>query len=254
MKRLAIMQPYFFPYLGYFQAIHAVDKYIVYDNLNLIKESWMNRNSFLVKNGKPAYFIAEVQKKSSFKKIYEIELNEGVWRKKMLNSIFLNYKSAPAFETVYDIIEKQINAPVSTLAELNYNSINCVCDYLGIKTEITRDYKPYLSIEDKLLKEPLENDDFPEIEISNSPKKEIRVLAICKQEGANEFVNAIGGENLYSKFNFSKNNIKLSFIKSKPHQYNQQADKFYPNLSIIDILMNCGKEEALNLIENYEFV
>ena len=253
--KLAIMQPYLFPYIGYFQAINAVDKYLLYDNLNFIKEAWMNRNKFLVINGSPTFFIAELKEKSSFKKIYEIELIENYsWRKKILNSIFLNYKKAKYFNHIYPLFENVINYPTNKLTELNFQSIKHVCDYLNIKTKISRDSFKYNSIEIKLLNKNIDKKNFPDLDLIDWQRKVVRVLEICRIEKANVFINAVGGMGLYNKEVFSNNGIELFFVKTLDYNYKQQSMVFYPNLSIVDVLMNCGKAGTNNLINNYELI
>ncbi len=254
--KLAIMQPYFFPYLGYYQAIYAVDKYILYDNLAYIKEGWMNKNRFLVVNGEPAYFFVEVKKKSSFKKISDIELVDGNWwRKKILKSIFYNYKTRPFFDEICPIVERVVNAEVRFLTELNSKSIKEVCDYLDIKTEVTTDTSKYFQLEKDLSCDELEiSARFPTIRLNNPEKKVIRVIEICHAEGAETFINAIGGRELYDKAEFERNNIKLFFIQTNPYSYKQSAEMFYPHLSIIDVLMNCGKDGAKKLLNEYTLI
>ena len=253
--KLAIMQPYFFPYIGYFQAIHAVDKFMLYDNLTFIKEAWMNRNRFLVRNGKPTFFYAELKEKSSFKKIFEIELVEShLWRRRILKSIYLNYKKAPYFETVYPLIESIVNYPTSKLTELNYQSITQVCNYLQLDSVVGCHSDEYTDLEVQLAKEIIDPNDFPDIAMDNFQRKTIRVLSICKKENVHQFVNAIGGMKLYDKKDFFNNGIELSFVKTLEHHYKQHSSIFYPNLSIIDVLMNCGKEGTNKLIGNYELI
>ncbi|MBI5965708.1 MAG: WbqC family protein [Chloroflexi bacterium] len=251
--KLAIMQPYFFPYLGYYQAIHAVDKYILYDNLTYIKEGWMNRNRYLVVNGDPAYFIVEVKKKSSFSKIRDIQLADNPWwRKKILKSIFYSYKPSPFFDEIYPLVERVLNAEVSFLTELNSKSIIEVCNYLDIKTEINTDTSRYLQLEEKLSNDGLEiSARFPSIKLDDPEKKVIRVIEICRKEGAEIFINAIGGRDLYNKEEFESSGIKLLFIQTNPYSYKQPSKIFYPHLSIIDVLMNCGKDTTKKLLNEY---
>lgn len=247
------MQPYFFPYLGFYQGVHAVDKYILYDNLAYIKEGWMNKNRFLVVNGEPTYFIAEVKKKSSFRKISDIELvDNNWWRKKIMKSIFYNYKKSPFFDEIYPIVERVVNAKVGFLTELNSRSIIEVCNYLEIKAEITTDTSKYLQLEDKLANDELEiSSRFPSIRLNNPEKKVIRVIEICRAEGAEIFINAIGGRKLYDKEEFERHNIKLFFVQTNQYSYQQSTEKFYSHLSIIDVLMNCGKDGTKKLLNEY---
>ena len=255
MMKLGIMQPYFFPYIGYFQAINAVDKYILYDNLNFIKEAWMNRNRHLVKNGDSCYFNLPLKEKSSFKKIFEIELIEdNRWRRKNLNSIYLNYKKAKYFDCVYPVIENVINYPTNKLTEINFQSIKSVCDYLNIKTEITANSEKYNDLEIKLNAESIDAKDFLDLKLVNCQRKVVRVLEICRIERANVFINAIGGVNLYSKDTFLQNGIDLKFVKTKNITYKQFENKFVSDLSIIDVMMFNSPAEITSLLNECELV
>ena len=253
--KLAIMQPYFFPYIGYFQAINAVDKYILYDNLNYIKEGWVHRNRILI-NGKPSYIAAQLQHKSSNKKIAEIALVEdNRWKHKLLKTLFLSYKSAPFFEEIYSLIETIFDKDNLTLSKFNAFSIQKLAQYLDIKTEITTDCKPYLEVEKKLEPEILSKENFPEINLDTMVHKVVRVLEICKQEKATIFVNAIGGQELYYKEEFKNNGIELYFVQTLPHKYVQKGTtEFIPYLSVIDVLMNCGKQQTQQLLNKYQLV
>jgi hypothetical protein len=254
--KLAIMQPYFFPYLGYYQTISAVDKYMLYDNLAYIKEGWVNKNRLLVVNGEPVYFLVHVKNKSSFKKIREIELVDNRhWREKMLKSIFMNYKRRPFFNEVYPLVEGVINEEVRLLTDLNAKSIFDVAKFLEIKTEITTDTSKYADLEEKLANDVMElSARFPTIRLRNPQVKVIRVLEICRAEGAETFINAWGGQALYDKEEFAQNNIELFFIRTDAYSYPQSTKVFHPHLSIVDVLMNCGKEGTQELLGQYTLV
>lgn len=245
--KLAIMQPYFFPYIGYFQAIKAVDKYILYENLDFIKEGWMSRNRILIKNQAPNYFSLVMQGSSSNKKIKDIKLNNSFnWRKKLINKVYLNYKGSPYFDESFSLIEECININQDFLHNYNSLIIKKICSYLEIDTQIQFDNSEYLQLEEKLHKLDLNN-----IELNI---KTMRVFEICKIEKADIFINAIGGIELYSKSIFLNHDIKLFFIKTSDFEYNQLSNQFHPNLSIIDVLLNCGKEGTKTLLNKYELI
>lgn len=245
--KLAIMQPYFFPYIDYFQAINAVDKYILYENLDYIKDGWMNRNRVLIKNQNPAYFSVILEGSSSNKKIYEIELNTNFnWRKKLLNKVFLNYKGSLFFDESYNLIEECINIKEDMLYNYNSQIINKIAEYLEINTEIQFKNQHYLPLEKKLAEGVIQN--------INYETKLIRVFEICKQEKANVFVNAIGGRKLYDKKKFKENGIDLLFVEKEEIVYKQFSDDFYPNLSIVDVLMHNGKKKTKEFLKNYKLI
>lgn len=253
--KLAIMQPYFFPYIGYFQAINAVDLYILYDNINFIKKSWINRNRHLLINHNLCYFYVSLKEKSSFKKIHEIELiDNDKWKKQMLKGIFFNYKKAKYFNDIFPLIEYVINYQTNKLSELNFQSIKCVCDYLNIKTELIVDNVKYYDIEKKLTAKNIDEKDFPDLKLINWQHKVVRILEICRIERANIYINAIGGIELYSKDEFLKNGIDLKFIKTKKIEYKQFDNDFVPDLSIIDVMMFNSPEEIREILNQYELV
>lgn len=250
------MQPYFFPYIGYFQGISAVDKYILYENLDYIKEGWMHRNRILIKNGAPTYIIARVLGKSSNRKISEIELDkEVIWKKKMLNTIFLNYKGSEHFEEIFPLIESLILYPADYLFEYNAHLITRICEFLEIPTEIVTKNPDYLPIEEKL--DAIDEGNysaFPELTLTQPIKKVARVIEMCKAEKADIFINAIGGTELYDKEEFKKYGIDLFFIKTNAVAYRQFSDRFHPYLSIIDVLMHNGKEKTQALLKEFELI
>jgi hypothetical protein len=253
--KLAIMQPYFFPYIGYFQLINAVDKYILYDNVNFIKKAWLNRNRHLLINNNSSYFYVPLKEKSSFKKIHEIELlDDDKWKRQIIKSIFFNYKKAKYFNDVYPLIEYVINYPTNKLTELNFQSIKSVCDYLNIKTELTVDNIKYYELEKRLTAKNLDEKNFPDLKLLDWQHKIVRIIEICRMEKAKIFINAIGGLELYSKDIFLKNGIDLKFIKTKKIKYKQFDNEFVPDLSIIDVMMFNSPDEIRRLLNEYEFV
>lgn len=255
---IAIMQPYFMPYLGYFQAIAAVDKYILYDNLAYIVNGWINTNRIRQRNMPESNIVVPISQKSSYKLIAETEIdNSKPWKSKILKSIQLGYAKASYFSEVFPFLEEIFNCDYRTISELNANTIQRISKYLGITTEIVSDCSPYIDIENKL--SLVEKDDympFPYMAVTKPIRKVARVIAICKQEGADHFINAIGGTALYDKNEFAKYNINLHFIKMNDLQYDQKCKdgSFIPNLSIIDVLMHNGKEQTKQLLNEYTLV
>lgn len=254
--KLGIMQPYFFPYVGYFQLIDSVDKFIIYDNLNYIKEGWMNKNKILKKNSDPLYIIVPLEKKSSYKKCNEIKISKNkTWKKKMIKTIYFNYKKAPYFEDIFPLIEDIINFDTEYLTQLNSKSIIDICNFLEIDTRIDNTVTYSSKLEDKL-SFPAEDlpTHFKEYELNNYVRKVIRVFEICKFEKSSVFINAIGGKELYHREEFNRNDLAVFFINTHDIIYSQQSPVFFPNLSIIDVLMNCGKAYTQELIKEYSLI
>lgn len=231
--KIGIMQPYFFPYIGYWQLMEIVDKYVIYDDVNYIKGGWINRNRILVE-GKIKYFNVRLIGSSSYKKINEIRVNDdkNIVRKE-LRIIQAAYKKAPFYEEVYPIIETILSYKENNLAYYLGNSLKNICDYLDITTEIF--YSSSLKMNGNL-------------------KGEEKILAICELLGATEYYNAIGGQDLYSYNNFNNKGIKLKFLKTDEITYKQFGEEFYPNLSIIDVMMFNSKEDIKRMLKKHTFI
>ena len=230
--KVAIMQPYIFPYIGYFQLINIVDKFIIYDDVNFIKKGWINKNKIL-NNGSELYFSIPIKKSSQNKLINELLLGNDYdyWKKKFLNSLNFSYKKTPNFESSYNLISRILNYETLELSKLLKFSILETCDFLEIPTNIYTSSKAMYE--------------------NSNLKSSDRILDICKKEKSSEYINLIGGINLYEKKEFQKYNIELKFIRTLSFKYNQISNDFHKNLSIIDIIMNCSKEEIKNMLLLY---
>ncbi len=233
MTKLAVMQPYLFPYIGYWQLIHAVDKFVVYDDVNFIKKGWINRNNILI-NNQANLFSIPLKEVSQNKLINEIYLSEELkWRSTFLKTITQAYKKAPYFEPVYSLIEEIITAEVSKISDLIVASLNGLNAYMGITTTLVESAVVY--------------------EAAHLKGQE-RILEICKKEKVTQYINPIGGQELYSKELFKEKGIELSFIKTHPIRYSQFGKEFIPWLSIIDVLMFNNKEEIKVMLNQYELI
>jgi hypothetical protein len=232
--KVAIMQPYFFPYIGYFQLINAVDKFIIYDDVNYINRGWINRNNILV-NGAAHLIQVPLVGASQNKLINEIEIvPDTKWKTKLLKTIHQSYVKAPFFNPVYTLVESVLNEETRSISALNLAAIKAVCGYIGIQTEIIPSSSTYTN---------------------KHLKGQERILDICKQENVTHYINPIGGITLYDKNYFSDKNIDLFFIQTKAILYKQQQiSTFIPHLSILDVLMNVGKIEINELLNNYELI
>lgn len=231
--KIGIMQPYFVPYMGYWQLMNMVDKYVVYDDVNYINRGWINRNRILV-DGKIHYFNVPILKASQNKKINEIYVNkEGKLQEKNLRMIEAAYHKAPYFNEVFSLVEQIIYSDKEILSEYIYDSFLVICRYLQIETEL-------------IMSSHIEKD--------NSLKGQKKILSICELLGATEYYNAIGGMDLYSRQEFQKNHISLYFLKSNQLYYQQFDDFFYENLSIIDVLMFNSQNQVMNMLQQYTII
>lgn len=233
--KIAVMQPYLFPYIGYFQLILAVDKFVVYDDVNFIKQGWVNRNYLLV-NEKKSIFTVPLQGASSFKRIRDIAINKAQydrWSDKFFKTIELSYRKAPFYKDIYPLLQKVLGEDYATISWLAFASIKSASDYIGIKTEFVQSSTVY------------GNDHL---------KGEERVIDICKREEASEYINLSGGMSIYSKEKFAKEGIKLSFIKSRQVSYRQISGEFVPDLSVIDPLMFNDSQGIRDILEGYNLM
>ncbi len=223
------MQPYFLPYIGYFQLINAVDEFVIYDNIEFTKKGWINRNRILV-NGDDAYITIPVKKDSDYLDVCERYLAE-TWsseRKKMLNRITESYRKSPYFEEAYPVIEKIMLFEDGNLFKFIYNSVCNIMGYLSVKTSLIV---------------------ASSININHSLKSEKKVIEICKSRQADSYLNPIGGLELYSKGNFSQVGIELQFLKAQDISYKQFENEFVPWLSIIDVMMFNSRDQIRKLLD-----
>lgn len=231
--KLGIMQPYFMPYIGYFQLLACVDQFIIYDNIKYTKKGWINRNRMLL-NGTYAIFSLPLKKDSDSLNIVERELALEFDRSKLLNKFRGAYSRAPQFELTYPVLERIVQHDEVNLFRYIYHSIVQLCEHLGIKTEIRIS---------------------SEIDIDPDLKGANKVLALCKAIGAETYINSIGGIELYTKDEFRKQGVNLQFIKSRPFEYMQFVAPFVPCLSIVDVLMFNQLDAVRECIEtNYELI
>jgi hypothetical protein len=232
--KIAVMQPYFMPYIGYFQLMNAVDAFVVYDNIEYTKKGWINRNRILV-NGKDDYVTLPLKKDSDYLNIAERRLADS-WpqdRIKMLNRIRQSYLKAPGFDETYPLIEACIRFENLNLFAFILNSIELIKNHLGIKSTLVISST---------------------IHADHSLKSESRVISICHALKADEYINPIGGLELYSLSNFASAGVSLKFLKARNVPYQQGHHTFVPFLSIIDILMFCGKNRTMDMLSEFDFI
>lgn len=229
--KVAIMQPYFFPYIGYFQLINAADEFVIYDNIQFTKKGWINRNRIWV-NGSDVHISLPLKKDSDYLDVCERFLSDS-WeadRVKILNRINESYRKAPCYKQAIDIVTQVLNSAERNLFKFIFNSLSIINQYLEIKT-------PFIISS--------------ELNVDHSLKSADKVLAICKARGADEYINPIGGLDLYNKDVFKKNGIELKFLKSHEVKYEQFSHEFVPWLSIIDVMMFNKKEKISEYLKNY---
>lgn len=232
--KLGIMQPYFFPYIGYWQLMNAVDTYVIYDDVTFIKNGWINRNRILI-NGEARYFNLPTVGAGSYVLIKDIKLShEQKLFDKLIKSLDGAYKKAPFYAETMPLLESIILSGKKYMGELLELQIRQVAKHLDMQTRIL------LSSE--------------EVKKDTSLHAQDKVLDICRNLSTTEYYNVIGGTELYDKATFAENGIKLSFLATDPITYKQYKNEFVPYLSIIDVLMFNGISGTREYLKAYKLV
>lgn len=227
------MQPYFFPYIGYFQLIASTDLFVIYDDIKYTKKGWINRNR-LLRNGADAVFTVPLRKDSDSLDVRDRALAGDFDRGKLVNQLREAYQRAPHFPEAFPVVAKSVMSPTGNLFEYIHGSVLDVCRYLGIGTRIIASSS---------------------ITIDPTLKAEDRVLGLCKAAGARSYVNAIGGQKLYSREKFEAHGVELKFLRPRAITYPQFGDPFVPWLSIVDVMMFNAVAKIQEFLETgYELV
>jgi WbqC-like protein family len=237
--KIAINQPYIFPYIGYFQLINAVDTFIFYDDVHFIKQGYINRNNILVNKNKHPFTIP-IQNISSFTPIKDTLISEkpAHWNTKLLATFHQAYKKAPHFAQIMPLVDNILRGPDFSLdgsfnrsiGDVAAESVQSVLDYLGIEKRLISSHDRYNNTHLKLAE---------------------RVIDICRQENATTYINAIGGQALYTKEYFAERAIQLHFLKPTLTIYQQNAPTFIQGLSIIDVLMHNDPTIVRAMLNDY---
>lgn len=221
------MQPYFLPYIGYFQLLNYCDTFLIYDDIEYTKKGWINRNRFQ-QNGEIRTFSLNLKSASDYLQIRERELAGDFDRLKMLRSIEAAYRKVPHFEEMTNFLQPIIAFESNNLFLYLENSIRMACQYLGITSKVIKT---------------------SELKIEANLRGQERVLRLCDLLGAKQYVNPIGGLDLYDRASFKDRGIELKFIKSRLSPYSQGNSGFVPALSIVDQIAYCGFEQMKSVLE-----
>lgn len=224
--KLAVMQPYFLPYFGYFQLMASVDKFVVLDDVNYIQRGWINRNRLLI-NGEAHTFTIPLSGASQNRRICDIELTAGPWQVKLIKKIRQTYSNAPYFKPVFELFEKIITMKALSLNEYLVFSLHQLTQQMGISTLIEPSSRVYKNSE---------------------LKGQQRIIDICRREHADTYINASGGVDLYDLNLFEASDVRLKFMHPSTIRYRQFGKPFVPNLSILDVLMFNSPGSVTNLL------
>ncbi len=231
--KLAIMQPYFMPYIGYFQLMAAVDVFILYDNIKYTKKGWINRNRILL-NAKDEMFSLPLKKDSDSLDVIQRELATNFNRNKLLNQFSGAYCRAPYYKQIFPLLERIVRYEEPNLFRYLHHAIASTIQHLDIETEIRVS---------------------SEITIDHGLKGQDKVLALCGAMGADTYINAIGGKELYDREAFRIKDVELKFICPKLLEYAQFGKIFVPGLSIIDVMMfNSPEHIRTTILPAYKLI
>ena len=231
--KVGIMQPYFFPYIGYFQLINVVDRFILFDDVQYIRHGWINRNKILKPVEGQQYIQMPLAPHNRDTLIKNINVKDGnEWKEKILRQIEHYKKKAPFYPQVCRLLMQCFESTEPNIARLNGFFLARVLNYLGI------DFK-------------IEISSTMNFDYSNVNDAGEWALRISEQLGASEYINPPGGIAIFEKIKFEKSNIKLSFIHPLFKEYSQHRSTFEPGLSIIDVLMFNSPQLVLDLLNDY---
>ena len=225
--KVAIMQPYFLPYLGYFQLMRMADLFVIYDNIQYTKKGWINRNRFLANSGERTMTLP-LKKDSDYLNINQRSISQSFEARKLLETIKQSYKRAPYRDTGLAILEEILEFDNPNLFSFIERSLHLLSRRLKLETQIIRS---------------------SDVKADHQLKGQERVLSICQALKASVYINPPGGKDLYSAESFRKRNISLRFLAPSLPRYTQTRPGFIPGLSILDVLMNCSLPQIREMLD-----
>jgi hypothetical protein len=216
------MQPYFVPYIGYFQLIKEVDTFVLADDYEYSKGGWINRNRILNQN-KIRFLTLPLQASSDFSLIKEKRISEDFVAKKSFNLIVEAYRKSPYFVEVIPLVESILLFSERNLFGFIFNSINQITRSLEINTSMIST---------------------SQFDLHSTLSGQEKIIKICKEMGASEYVNLPGGRGIYDKDFFREQGVELKFLKVDDFVYDQGFDFHTPHLSVLDVLFNLGIDKT----------
>ena len=236
-NKIAIMQPYIFPYIGYMNLVNASDKFVFYDDVNFIKKGWINRNNILLMR-KPYRFSIPLKKQSQNILIKDTEVyNLEIFADNFLNQLASSYTNSSFKNVALDYVREVLNSKNNSISELAISSVKLFFEYVGVEKQFLVSSKEFSS--------------------TKSSERSERLIKITKCLGSKNYINAIGGNSLYNKKEFAAKGINLNFVKPLilPYiQCNVAQGEFNPSMSIIDLMMNLSQYEILTHLDSYELI
>lgn len=244
--KIAINQPYFLPYLGYFQLIAAADLFVAYENVAYTRKSWISRNRLQGKAKEPYFISLPTVKVTTGTLIKDVHLHHTTNQAiiKLLRRIRTDYAKAMYFNEIFGEVEEMLMmAPRTTLVAFNNHCLEWGCDLLDLQAKRSLEHKGLLGFEDELSTSQ---------QYRAFDTKSQRVFGLMSHFGANHYLNLSGGALLYRHDEFKENGLALDFLKVPNVKYPQFKNGFTPHLSILDTLLHCGIKHTRRLVHNYK--
>jgi len=216
---VAVHQPQYLPWLGYFDKMDRADLFVLLDTVQFKKNEWQNRNRIKTAQGWQWLTVPVAYRFPQ--RINQVEINPRInWARKHLLAMRINYSKAPYFSDYFDSFEKILSENWQGIAALNLRLVRALTELLGISTPL------------RLASE-----------LGNLPEgPDERLIAICQHLGAAVYLAGMGGKDYMNLEKFDKAGIKVVFQEFKHPVYPQLYGEFLPNLSVVDLLFNCGKQ------------
>lgn len=235
--KLGIMQPYFFPYLGYFSLIKHTDRFILFDPVQFIRHGWIERNRTLKPGEGWQYIQVPLVKFARETNIADVRINNAEnWKNKIVAQLQHYKKLAPYYRNVMELLNNVFSDNYDDIVSFDKKSLEAVCEFLGFE----RNMEVYSKMD-------------LEIEPVYAPDE--WALNICKAiPGADEYINPPGGQSFFDKSKYDKNNIKLEFLEINLHEYSQKRPDFESGLSVIDVMMFNSPEEISTMLDDYKIL
>lgn len=234
--KLGIMQPYFFPYIGYYSLIAYCDEFVFFDTPQYIERGWINRNRILKQNGGTVYITVPTRKTPRSTAIKDIAINNDIkWKDKIYGQLSYYKKKAPYYKYVIDIVQSVLEKKEDSLATLCIDSINTICDELGIYTKC-RTFSEMAV----------------DVGIVNAPDE--WALKITKEMGFDTYVNPPGGVSFFDRQKYIEAGIWLEFLKQDLKPYIQRTGDFESGLSIIDVMMFCSVKDIKQMLKEFKIM
>jgi hypothetical protein len=226
-KRIVVLQPSYLPWLGYFDQLYKSDVFVLYDDVQYDKHGWRNRNRIKTDKGPRLLTVPVLTHGQGLPTNRNARIDtRQPWARKQLQALRVNYAKAPAFGEVFDGLELVLRRPWTHLLDLNRAVLETLCRLLGLTRPI-------------LLSSEL---DIP-------GQRTERLIAICQALGADRYLTGDAASDYLDETQFAANDIRVEYHHYRHPVYAQLHGEFVPYLSVVDLLMNHGRESLGVLVD-----